>query len=58
MVKLSVVVLTGLLAAGTASMAVAQTKEGTAKESKPGVVIVEVARRTGTVKAIDQGKKL
>lgn len=54
----SVILLTVILAAsGLTAMAVAQTKEGAARESKPGVVIVEVARRTGTVKAIDQGKK-
>jgi len=39
-------------------LAYAQTKEGAAKESKPGGAVVDVTKLSGTVKAIDMDKKM
>jgi Cu/Ag efflux protein CusF len=49
---LAVMVLTGLTSA-----AVAQQKDSAAKGGKPGAVIVDVVKLTGTVKAVDLEKK-
>src|SRR5215475_16152226 len=57
MKKGRMILLAVLLAAGLTSMAVAQQKEGAAKEAKPGGVVVDVVKLTGTVKAIDMEKK-
>jgi len=57
MKKGRMILLPVLLAAGLTSMAVAQQKEGAAKEAKPGGVVVDVVKLTGTVKAIDMEKK-
>jgi ribosomal 50S subunit-recycling heat shock protein len=51
-ILLAVMVLTGLTSA-----AVAQQKDSAAKGGKPGAVIVEVIKLTGTVKAVDLEKK-
>jgi predicted RNA-binding protein len=56
--KTSVMLLTVILAGGPTWMAAAQDKEGTAKEGKPGGVVVDVVKLTGTVKAIDMDKKM
>jgi Cu/Ag efflux protein CusF len=41
----------------TASLARAQTKQGAAKDAKPGAMVVDVVKLTGTVKAVDMDKK-
>jgi Cu/Ag efflux protein CusF len=51
-ILLAVMVLTGLTSA-----AVAQQKDSAAKGAKPGAVIVDVIKLTGTVKAVDLEKK-
>jgi hypothetical protein len=51
-ILLAVMVLTGLTSA-----AVAQQKDSAAKGGKPGAVIVDVVKLTGTVKAVDLEKK-
>jgi len=47
-----------LLAVGMTSLAAAQSKEGAAKDAKPGGVVVDVTKLSGTVKAIDMDKKM
>jgi hypothetical protein len=51
-ILLAVTVLTGLTSA-----AVAQQKDSAAKGGKPGAVIVDVVKLTGTVKGVDLDKK-
>ena len=60
MKKTTVLILAGLLGGGIGSMALAQSKEegAKAKEGKPGGVVVDVVKLTGTVKAIDMDKKM
>ena len=55
--KLLLILLTMMLGGGLTSFAAAQTKEGAAKEGKPGGVVVDVVKLTGTVKAVDLEKK-
>lgn len=57
MQKLQVVLLTGILAAAIHSTAIAQQKESAANDAKPGKVVVEVVKLTGTVKAVDLQNK-
>ena len=57
MKKFWMVMLTALLVGGMASLAWAQQKESAAKGAKPGGVVVEVIKWTGTVKAVDLQKK-
>ncbi len=46
-----------MLLAGLKSVEAAQEKDGAAKGGKPGAVVVDVVKLTGTVKAVDLGKK-
>jgi Cu/Ag efflux protein CusF len=46
-----------MVIAGLTGFAVAQDKDGATKEAKPGKVIVEVVKLTGTVKAVDMQSK-
>lgn len=57
MKKCSMMLLAVMVLVGLTSAAVAQQKEGAAKGGKPGAVIVEVIKLTGTVKAVDLEKK-
>ena len=57
MQKLQIVLLTGVLAAAINSTAVAQQKESATNDAKPGKVVVEVLKLTGTVKAVDLQNK-
>lgn len=57
MKKFSMMLLAVMVLVGLTSAAVAQQKEGAAKGGKPGAVIVEVIKLTGTVKAVDLEKK-
>ena len=57
MQKLQIVLLAGMLGATINSMAVAQQKESGANDGKPGKVVVEVVKLTGTVKAVDLQNK-
>jgi Cu/Ag efflux protein CusF len=41
----------------TISLADAQMKEGAAKDAKPGGLVVDVVKLSGTVKAVDMAKK-
>ena len=52
MILLAVMVLAGLT-----SVQAAQEKDGAAKGGKPGAVVVDVVKLTGTVKAVDMEKK-
>ena len=58
MKKISVILLSVILAGGLTSMAAAQSKEEAVKEGKPGGVVVDVLKLSGTVKAIDMDKKM
>ena len=49
MKKLSVMLLTVLLIGRLTSMVAAQSKEETAKDDKPGGVVVDVVKLSGTV---------
>ena len=53
MKKLDIVLPALMLVAGLAFLAVAQEKDSGTKDAKPGKVIVEVVKLTGTVKAVD-----
>ena len=57
--KPSVLLMAVMLSGGLASTAAAQTKDevAKAKEGKPGGVIVDVTKLTGTVKAVDMDKR-
>jgi hypothetical protein len=57
MKKFWMIMLAVMLVAGLTSMATAQQKDSAAKGAKPGAVIVEVVKLTGTVKAVDLQKK-
>jgi Cu/Ag efflux protein CusF len=57
MKKFSVLLMAAMLSGAPAFVAGAQEKAGTAKEAKPGGVIVDVIKLTGTVKAVDLDKK-
>lgn len=46
-----------MLAAGLTAVDAAQEKDGAAKGGKPGAVVVDVVKLTGTVKAVDLEKK-
>ena len=47
----------GLMFAGSISVQAAQEKDSAAKGGKPGAVVVDVVKLTGTVKAVDLEKK-
>jgi hypothetical protein len=53
MQKLQIFLLAGMLGAAINSTAAAQQKESGAGDAKPGKVVVEVVKLTGTVKAVD-----
>jgi hypothetical protein len=55
--KILTLVLGLMLAAGLTSSEAAQEKDSAAKGGKPGAVIVDVVKLTGTVKAVDLEKK-
>jgi len=55
--KLQTLLLAGVLAATINSTAVAQDKDSGASDAKPGKVVVEVVKLTGTVKAVDPQNK-
>ena len=57
MKKFWMILLAVMLVAGLTSMAGAQQKESAAKAAKPGGVVVEVVKWTGTVKAVDPQTK-
>ena len=57
MQNLETLLLAGMLAATINSTAVAQDKESGANDAKPGKVVVEVVKLTGTVKAVDPQNK-
>ena len=57
MKKLGINLLVFMLVGGLTSMVAAQQKESAAKGAKPGGVVVEVVKWTGTVKAVDLQKK-
>ena len=57
MLKLQTLVVAGVLALGTNSMAAAEQKESGADHTKPGKVVVQVVKLTGTVKAVDAQNK-
>ena len=57
MKKLGINLLVFMLVGGLTSMVAAQQKESAAKAAKPGGVVVEVVKWTGTVKAVDLQKK-
>ncbi|HEX7232989.1 MAG TPA: hypothetical protein VF452_21580 [Candidatus Binatia bacterium] len=56
MLKLQTLVVAGVLALGINSMAAAEQKESGA-DNKPGKVVVQVVKLTGTVKAVDAQNK-
>lgn len=55
--KLQIFLLAGMLGAAINSMAAAQQKGSGASDAKPGKVVVEVVKLTGTVKAVDLQNK-
>jgi Cu/Ag efflux protein CusF len=55
--KLQILLLAGMFTAAINSVALAQDKDSGAKDAKPGKVIVEVVKLTGTVKAVDPQNK-
>jgi Cu/Ag efflux protein CusF len=57
MQKLQIFLLAGMLGAAINSTAAAQQKESGAGDAKPGKVVVEVVKLTGTVKAVDLQNK-
>jgi ribosomal 50S subunit-recycling heat shock protein len=57
MQNLETLLLAGMLAATINSTAVAQDKESGANDAKPGKVVVEVVKLTGTVKTVDPQNK-
>ena len=57
MKKTSVTLVTVMLTCGLTTMAAAQGKDTAVKAAKPGGVVVEVAKLTGTVKAVDLRNK-
>jgi hypothetical protein len=57
MKKTPVMLLTMMLTGGLTTMAAAQGKETAARAAKPGGVVVDVAKLTGTVKAVDLRNK-
>ena len=56
--RFSLMLATMLVAGGMSLGADAQTKEDVTKEEKPGGVVVDVLKLSGTVKAIDMDKKM
>lgn len=57
MQKLQIFLLAGMLGAAINSTAVAQQKDSSTNDAKPGKVVVEVVKLTGTVKAVDLQNK-
>jgi ribosomal 50S subunit-recycling heat shock protein len=57
MKKFRMILLTTMLLAGLIPVEAAQEKDSAAKGGKPGAVIVDVVKLTGTVKAVDLEKK-
>jgi ribosomal 50S subunit-recycling heat shock protein len=57
MLKLHTLVVAGVLALAINSMAAAEQKESGADNTKPGKVVVQVVKLTGTVKAVDAQNK-
>jgi ribosomal 50S subunit-recycling heat shock protein len=57
MQKLKTLLFAGMLAMAINSLALAQQKDSAAKDTKPGGVIVNVVKLTGTVKAVDLENK-
>ncbi|HEY7163174.1 MAG TPA: hypothetical protein VIB79_01325 [Candidatus Binatia bacterium] len=57
MKELRMLVMGFMVIAGLTGFAGAQDKDGATKEAKPGKVIVEVVKLTGTVKAVDMQSK-
>ena len=55
--KILILALGLILTAALTSVEAAQEKDGAAKDGKPGAVIVDVVKLTGTVKAVDLAKK-
>ena len=53
----SMILVAVMLVAGLTPVASAQQKESAAKGAKPGGIVVEVVKLTGTVKAVDLQKK-
>jgi Cu/Ag efflux protein CusF len=53
MQKLQILLVAAILAVAINSMVAAQQKESGANDGKPGKVVVEVVKLTGTVKAVD-----
>jgi Cu/Ag efflux protein CusF len=57
MKKFWMILLAVMVLAGLTSVHAAQEKDGAAKGGKPGAVVVDVVKLTGTVKAVDMEKK-
>ena len=57
MQKLQIFLLAGMLGAAINSTAGAQQKDNSTNDAKPGKVVVEVVKLTGTVKAVDLQNK-
>lgn len=57
MKKFWMILLAVMMLAGLTSVQAAQEKDGATKGGKPGAVIVDVVKLTGTVKALDLEKK-
>ena len=57
MKKFWMILLAVMVLAGLTSVQAAQEKDGAAKGGKPGAVVVDVVKLTGTVKAVDMEKK-
>ena len=55
--KLQILLLAGMLGAAINSAAIAQQKDSSTNDAKPGKVVVQVVKLTGTVKAVDLQNK-